>query len=355
MTVIAMSGEISAGLRRLRIGVAGLGRLGKHHAQNLAYRVPGAELIAVCSPLGEERAWAREALPGPRLYDEYAKLLDDGEVDAVWLVTPSSLHAQQIVDALRAGKHVFCEKPLSLDPGECERVLAEAARFPSLQVTIGFMRRFDPSYQDAFGKIDAGSIGRPFLVRSQTADKNDLDGFFVRFAATSGGIFLDCTVHDIDIARWLLGKPRATRVYAAGAIALHEGLREFGDVDNGVAICEFEGGKLAVFYASRTQAHGNDTHSEVIGTAGALAIGRNPRANRVEIYDAGGIRNECTPTFLDRFEEAFVLEAQAFVASIRGAAAGSLQAGATLADALEATRIGHAMRQSLQSGQAVTL
>lgn len=268
---------MNAATGRLRFGVVGLGRLGKRHAENLAYRVPGASLVAACSPLEEERAWAREALPEPRLYDVYAALLADRDVDAVWLVTPSSLHAQQIIDALRAGKHVFCEKPLSLDIAECERVLAEAARHPHLLATIGFMRRFDPSYKDAFDKIQSGAIGRPFLVRSQTTDKNDEDGFFVRFSATSGGIFLDCTVHDIDVARWLLGKPRAKRVFAAGAVALHEGLREFGDVDNGVAICEFEDGKLAMFYASRTQAHGNDTHSEVIGTAGALAVGHNPR------------------------------------------------------------------------------
>ncbi|WP_429475626.1 Gfo/Idh/MocA family oxidoreductase [Paraburkholderia atlantica] len=342
---------------RLRIGVVGLGRLGKRHAENLAYRVRGATLAAACSPLEAELAWARDALPEPRLYADYADLLADPQLDAVWLVTPSSLHAQQIVDALRAGKHVFCEKPLSLDVAECERVLAEAVRYPHLQATIGFMRRFDPSYRDAFDKIAAGQIGRPFLVRSQTTDKNDNDGFFVRFAATSGGIFLDCTVHDIDVARWLLGKPRATRVFAAGTIALHEGLREFGDVDNGVAICEFEGGKLAMFYASRTQAHGNDTHSEVIGTAGALTIGRNPRANRVEIYDATGIRNECTPNFFDRFEDAFLHEACAFVASVQnGPGKGdAAQSGATLADALEATRISVALRESLQSGEAVTL
>ncbi|ADG16100.1 oxidoreductase domain protein [Paraburkholderia atlantica] len=348
---------MKAATERLRIGVVGLGRLGKRHAENLAYRVPGATLAAACSPLEAELAWARDALPEPRLYADYADLLADPQLDAVWLVTPSSLHAQQIVDALRAGKHVFCEKPLSLDVAECERVLAEAVRYPHLQATIGFMRRFDPSYRDAFDKIAAGQIGRPFLVRSQTTDKNDDDGFFVRFAATSGGIFLDCTVHDIDVARWLLGKPRATRVFAAGTIALHEGLREFGDVDNGVAICEFEGGKLAMFYASRTQAHGNDTHSEVIGTAGALTIGRNPRANRVEIYDATGIRNECTPNFFDRFEDAFLHEARAFVASVQNGPGkgGAAQRGATLADALEATRIGVALRESLQSGEAVTL
>jgi myo-inositol 2-dehydrogenase/D-chiro-inositol 1-dehydrogenase len=350
---------MKAGAQRLRVGVVGLGRLGKRHAENLAYRVPGATLAAACSPLEDERAWARDALPEPRLYGDYADLLADADVDAVWLVTPSSLHAQQIVDALRAGKHVFCEKPLSLDLAECERVLAEAARHPHLQATIGFMRRFDPSYKEAFDRIAAGQIGRPFLVRSQTTDQNDTDGFFVRFAGTSGGIFLDCTVHDIDVARWLLGKPRAKRVFAAGAVALHGGLREFGDVDNGVAICEFEDGKLAMFYASRTQAHGNDTHSEVIGTAGALAIGHNPRANRVEIYDATGIRNECTPNFFDRFEEAFLYEARAFVAAVQGGAGSggnaTAQAGATLADALEATRIGIALRQSLESAQAVTL
>jgi myo-inositol 2-dehydrogenase/D-chiro-inositol 1-dehydrogenase len=364
----------------LRVGIAGLGRLGRRHALNLAQRVPGATLAAVCSPLDADLAWARDALPGvsaARCYDEYAALVADETLDALWLVTPSALHAEQIVAALRAGKHVFCEKPLSLDVAECARVTAEAARYPHLQVTIGFMRRFDPSYRDAFGKVRAGAIGRPFLVRSQTCDLNDPDGFFVRFAPSSGGIFLDCTVHDIDVARWLLGRPRATRVYAAGTVALHEGLRELGDVDNGVAICEFEGGRLAMFYASRTMAHGNDTSSEVIGTAGALTIGRIPRANRVEVYDASGVRSECTPTFFDRFDEAFLHEAHAFVAAVRARGAATSEPGdaddaddadrgdgtddgydgegATLADALEATRIGSALRESLHTGQAVAL
>lgn len=338
----------------VRIGVAGLGRLGTRHAMNLAYRVPGAALTAVCSPVEAERAWARDALPGPRLHADYETMLADSEVDAVWLVTPSSLHAEQIVAALRADKHVFCEKPLSLDVAECERVLAVAHEHPSRVATIGFMRRFDPSYRDAHEKVMAGSIGRPFMIRSQTTDKNDPEGFFVRFAPTSGGIFLDCTVHDIDVARWFFGNARATRAYATGTIALHEGLRACGDVDNGVGVVEFEGGRLAVFYASRTMAHGNATHSEVIGTSGALTIGQNPRANRVEIYDERGVRNECTPTFFDRFEEAFLCEAQAFVESVAKGGEGTAS-GASLADALEATRIGQALRQALDSGQPVAL
>lgn len=348
---------ISAKRAPVRMGVVGLGRLGKRHATNLAYRVRGAALLAVCSPLDDELAWARDALPEPRLYAEYDAMLADGDIDAIWLVTPSSLHAEQIIAALAAGKHVFCEKPLSLDVAQCEHVLALAREHPELQATIGFMRRFDPSYRDAYEKMAAGKIGRPFMIRSQTTDKNDPEGFFVRFAPSSGGIFLDCTVHDIDIARWFFGNARATRAYATGTIALHEGLRECGDVDNGVGVVEFEGGRLAVFYASRTMAHGNDTHSEIIGTAGALLVGHNPRASRVEIYDESGVRNECTPTFFDRFEEAFLHEAQAFVASIgaRGEQGASGSAGATLADALEATRIGRALREALETGVPVVL
>jgi len=333
------------------IGIVGLGRLGRRHAENLARYTPGAHLAAACSPLEAERQWARDHLPVQAIYADYAAVLADPAVEAVWLVTPTSLHPAQIIAALEAGKHVFCEKPLSLDLDECRQVTQVAARYPHLKVMIGFVRRFDASYRAAQARIEAGEIGRPFMVRSQTCDKNDPDGFFVQFAPTSGGIFLDCSVHDIDLARWMLGSPRAKRVYASGTIALHPGLAACQDVDNGVAICEFEGGQLAMFYASRTMAHGHDTQTEVIGTAGSVAVGRHARADRVEIADASGIRNTCTPSFYERFEDAFLREAQAFVAAV--ASAGPLPL--SLDDALEATRIGIALRTSLQSGQPVVL
>jgi myo-inositol 2-dehydrogenase / D-chiro-inositol 1-dehydrogenase len=335
----------------LRIGIVGLGRLGKRHAQNLAQRVPGARLVAACSPVAEERDWARDALGVEALHADYGDVLARDDVDAVFLVTPTSLHPEQIVRALREGKHVFCEKPLALDLGECRRVEAEAAKHPKLKVMIGYGRRFDPSYSDAYAKVKAGAIGTPFLVRSQNLDMNDPTGFFVRFAPTSGGIFLDCSVHDIDLARWFLGSPKPLRVFAAGTIAIHEGLRAFGDVDNGVATCEFEGGKLACFYASRTMAHGHETSTEVFGTQGRLAIGSNPRLNRVDISDAHGVRNECTPTFYERFEEAFLREAVEFVQAV----AEDRPPALTLYDAAEATRIGIALRESLATRKLVLL
>jgi myo-inositol 2-dehydrogenase / D-chiro-inositol 1-dehydrogenase len=336
---------------RLRVGIVGLGRLGRRHAENLAQRVPRAELVAACSPVAEELTWARESLGVERVYGDYGALLADTAVDAAFLVTPTSLHAEQIVLALQAGKHVFCEKPLSLDLADCQRVAAQAAKHPQLKVMVGYGRRFDPSYRDAYDKIQAGSIGTPFLVRSQNLDMNDPSGFFVRFAPTSGGIFLDCTVHDIDLARWLLGNPQPVRVFATGVIAMHEGLREFGDVDNGVATCEFSGGKMACFYASRTMAHGHETLTEIFGTAGRLTVGQNPRRNRVDIADGHGVRNECTPTFYERFEEAFLHETNHFVDAVLDNRAPAL----TLHDATEATRIALALRESLQTRRVVEL
>jgi myo-inositol 2-dehydrogenase/D-chiro-inositol 1-dehydrogenase len=335
----------------VRVGIVGVGRMGRRHAENLATRVPGAQLVAACSPIGEELEWARDALGVPGLYKDYHELLKQPNVDAVFLVTPNSLHPAQIIDALRAGKHVFCEKPLSLVLDECLAVEAEAAKHPELKVMIGFVRRFDASYQDAHRSIAAGAIGRPFLVRSETCDQNDPSGFFVKFAPTSGGIFVDMSVHDIDLARWLLGSPKALRVFSVGTVAVHEGLRVCHDVDNGVAICEFADGRMACFYASRTMAHGHETATEVVGTDGRLVIGRDGRLNQVEIADAHGIRTVTTPTFYERFADAFLREEIHFIDCVRHDKAPAL----TLHDATEATRIGIALRTSLDERRMVEI
>jgi len=335
----------------VRIGIVGVGRMGRRHAENLATRVPGASLVAACSPMGEELEWARNTLGVDRVYKDYAEMLAQKDVDAVFIVTPNTLHPAQIIDALRAGKHVFCEKPLSMVLDECIAVEAEAAKHPELKVMIGFVRRFDASYQSAHDSIASGAIGRPFLVRSQTTDQNDPSGFFVKFAPTSGGIFVDMSVHDIDIARWLLGSPKPLRVFSLGTVAVHEGLRACGDVDNGVAMCEFADGRMACFYASRTMAHGHETATEIIGTDGRLTVGRDGRLNQVEIADAHGIRTITTPTFYERFADAFLREEIHFVDAIRFDRPLAL----SLHDATEATRIGIALRASLAEHRVVEL
>jgi myo-inositol 2-dehydrogenase/D-chiro-inositol 1-dehydrogenase len=331
--------------RPVRIGIAGLGRLGKRHAEQLA-QTAGARLVTACSPVAAELAWARDTLGVATLHENFSAFVQDPQLDAVVLVTPTTLHAEQTAAALEAGKHVFVEKPLSLDVASCEQVEAVARRHPDRVAMVGFMRRFDPSYAQARADIEAGAIGRPFLVRSQTCDKYDAQGFFVRFAPTSGGIFMDCSVHDIDLARWMLGNPKATRAFATGTIALHPALAEFGDVDNGLAIVEFEGGARALFYASRTMAHGHETTTEVIGTVGVISVGIGAHRDRVQVRDAQGVHHRVLVDFFERFGEAFRRELDAFVAACTGSATPT-----TLADATEATRIGQAITRSLHSGR----
>ncbi|HEX4508869.1 MAG TPA: Gfo/Idh/MocA family oxidoreductase [Burkholderiaceae bacterium] len=334
----------------VNIGIAGLGRLGKRHAEQLARHTAGARLVAACSPVASELAWARESLGVERLHEDFGALVRDPGLDAIVLVTPTTLHADQTIAVLEAGKHVFVEKPLSLDVATCQRVEAVAAKHPQCVALVGFVRRFDPSYRQAHADVVAGAVGRPFLIRSQTCDLNDPEGFFVRFAPTSGGIFMDCSVHDIDLARWMLGNPPATRVFASGTIALHPGLQACGDVDNGLGLVEFADGSRAVLYASRTMAHGHETSTDIIGTGGMLSVGVGAQRDRVQLRDAAGVRHRPVVDFFERFGEAFQREMEAFVAACRGE-----PSPLTLADATEATRIGQALAQSLRSGEPVVL
>jgi myo-inositol 2-dehydrogenase/D-chiro-inositol 1-dehydrogenase len=329
----------------LRVGIVGLGRLGKRHARQLAF-TRGCELVVACSPLAEEREWARAELGLQRCHESLQPLLEAPDLDAVVLVTPTSLHAEQTIAALRAGKHVFVEKPLALRVEDCERVQAVAREHPAQVAMVGFVRRFDPSYVHAWEQLRDGSVGHPFLVRSQTCDLNDPEGFFVRFAPGSGGLFMDCSVHDIDLARWMLGNPRALRAFATGSIVLHSGLQACGDVDNGLALVEFEGGGRAAFYASRTMPHGHETRTEIIGTKGVLEIGHGAARDRVVARDVRGVSHVATVDFFERFEQAFRLEIGGFV----DACLGLEPARTTLSDATEATRIAEAITRSLHSG-----
>jgi myo-inositol 2-dehydrogenase / D-chiro-inositol 1-dehydrogenase len=335
----------------LKVGIAGLGRLGKRHAQALAFNTRHCQLVSACSPVAAERDWARSELGVETLHTDFDAFVRDPQLDAVILVTPTSLHADQTIAALQAGKHVFVEKPLALNVEDCERVETVARQHPGRVAMVGFVRRFDASYANAKAQIHAGDIGKPFLVRSQTCDMNDPSGFFVGYSASSGGIFMDCSVHDIDLARWMLGNPKALRAFASGTIALHPGLAEHGDVDNGLAIVEFEGGARAVFYASRTLAHGHETSTEVIGTAGKLEVGHGAARDRVVTSDAQGVRHQAVADFFERFSDAFQREMAAFVAACRGEQPLTL----TLADATAATRIGLAITRSLRSGQVETV
>lgn len=337
-------------MKQVNLGIVGLGRLGKRHAQNLRFRVPGANLAAACSVVPDELQWAREELGVEKTYESYEDLVADPAIDAVFLVSTSSVHAEQIKAGLAAGKHVFTEKPMGVTIEECREVEAAVAAAPHLHFQIGFVRRFDPSLAYAKRKIEEGAIGEPFLVRAQTVDTDEFAEFQIKFVPTSGGIFMDMNSHDIDLARWFIGSEIAS-VYAVGGSYVHPGFAEVNDADNTVALCRFENGKMAVISASRTAFHGHDTHTEITGSKGILKIGMTPAKNRVEIFDTAGARVECVQDFYERFQEGFLLEAQSFVNGIRTGTKPSIVAQ----DGTRATEVGFALTRSFKENRVVEL
>lgn len=337
-------------MTEVRIGIVGLGRLGKRHATNLKNQVGGANLVAACSIVPDELAWAKEQLGVARSYDSFEDLIGDDGIDAVFIVSTSSLHAQQIQQALAAGKHVFCEKPMGNTVEECRAVERAVAAHPELHFQLGFQRRFDPSLAWAKQKIEEGLIGEPFLVRTQTVDTDEFAEFQIEFAPKAGGIFVDMNSHDIDLARWFIGS-EIRSVYAIGGSYVHPGFEEVGDADNTVALCRFEDGKMAVISASRTAFHGHDTHTEITGSKGILKIGMTPAKNRVEIFDSHGARVECVQDFFERFEEAFLLEVRSFV---RGLISG-VKPSILPQDGTRAAEVGFALTRSFKERRIVEL
>ena len=214
----------------------------------------------------------------------------------------------------------------------------------------GFSRRFDASYRDAARKIyDDKAIGSPFIVRSNTCDLRDETGFFVRYAARNGGIFVDCAIHDIDLSLWYLGNPVPKACWATGTLQHHPELKEFQDVDNAVGVVEFWGGKIAYFYCSRTQAHGHDVCTEVTGTTGKIMVNVVPRANNVVLADKLGMRHEVQPEYWQRFEDAFATEANEFIDSI----ARNTPVPLPMETGIVVMKIGRALQQALLTGEVV--
>ena len=335
----------------VKIGIVGLGRLGKRHAQNLKFSVPGAELVAAASPVDEERQWAASSLPSVNIYDSLEALLAHPGLDAVWLVTPTSIHVEQIEQSLLSGKHVFCEKPVSLTVSECDRVVELARQRPAQTVMIGFTRRFDAAYMALKRNIDSGALGALYRVHFESHDPFDPSGFFVKFAPTSGGLFLDCGIHDVDLARWFANGSKAVRVSASGSNRQYPGLAECGDIDTGVGTIEFENGLVATMFISRTSHRGYESTIWANGTESGLRAGFHIQQPAVMTERDNTLQAAGLPDFFSRFEEAFLTEACTFVNAIRDGKPSPL----TLEDAREATRLAIALREAYETHSVINL
>ena len=337
-------------MSKVRIGLAGLGRLGKEYAQNIQYKSPNAKLIAVCSLVKDELEYAKGQLGVELCFSSFEEMVEKSNLDAVAILTPTKYHAQQIIFSLKNGLHVFSEKPLAISLEDCLKAEKEANKHPDLISCVGFVRRYDESYMDAKEAIEKNKIGDPFFVRSQTVDKDTWAPFQVDYVKSGGGIFHDFNVHDADLARWFIGS-EVKKVWSLGGAYRFKEFGDLNDADNTFAFCEFENGKMALLGASRTASYGHDTYTEIIGTHGKLTVGYPPFKNRLQISDKNGFRHECNETFYDRFKDAFLTQIHDFINSILN----KKQNQCTLSNATKATLITSGMTKSFITKQIIEL
>ncbi|WP_445735784.1 Gfo/Idh/MocA family oxidoreductase [Mariniflexile sp.] len=337
-------------MKKLNIGIVGLGRLGKDYAKNIAFSVLNANLIAACSLLDEELEYAKNVLGVQNLYRSYEEMLTNSQMDAVVIVTPTNHHADQIIKAVEAGYHVFCEKPLAINLEDCYRVEQVVEAYPKLITMLGFVRRYDTSYADAKKKLNEGLVGKPFFVRSQTVDKDVFAPFQIEFCTTGGGIFHDFNVHDIDLVHWYL-EANITKVWSLGGAYRFKEFEEAGDADNTFAMCELDNGTTAILGASRVSSFGHNTLTEILATEGNLKIGDPPLKNRVQISDKYGVRQECVETFFERFKNAFLLQIQDFVDCVLE----NRQPELTMQNATKATLVATALTKSFKENKLIRI
>jgi myo-inositol 2-dehydrogenase / D-chiro-inositol 1-dehydrogenase len=327
----------------LRMGVIGVGRIGRMHAELLARQVPGAS-VSVVHDAREDTAREVAGELGVATAADAGELLGADDVDAVAICTSTDTHADLIVAAARAGKAIFCEKPVSLDLAEVDRALA-AVDEAGVPFQIGFNRRFDPAHAAVAAAVADGTVGEPHLVRISSRDPAPPPMSYVR---TSGGIFLDMTIHDFDMARFVTGS-EVVEVFARGAVRVDPGFAQAGDVDTAVVVLTHENGCLTTIDNSRQAVYGYDQRVEVFGSAG-MAASENPLANSALVRTGDGTSAATLPYFyLERYVPSYLGEWEAFVAAVSAGRTPPV----TSADARAPLVIGLAAGRSLREGRPV--
>lgn len=327
----------------IKIGLLGAGRIGKAHAEAIA-AIEDAELAAVFDPVIEaaeaiaEKAGARRA--------SIDDILADPAIDAVIIATPTDLHVEQIEASARAGKGIFCEKPIALDTSRVRSCLDVVAR-ENARLMIGFNRRFDPHIAELRNQIDRGSVGDVELAQITSRDPAPPPEDYVR---RSGGIFRDMMIHDFDMARFLLGE-EIVEVSATGSVLFDRMIGDAGDVDTATATLKSETGKICVITNSRRATYGYDQRIEVHGSKGLAAVD-NVRSTNVLLADGSGYRTEpLLHFFMERYLEAYKRELAAFIDALTR----SVPLSPDGKDGLKALEIADAAEESARSSRKVTI
>jgi myo-inositol 2-dehydrogenase/D-chiro-inositol 1-dehydrogenase len=296
--------------RRLNLGIIGAGRIGRVHAETLAFRLPEANPIVIAD-LNPEAARAVASACGIPRVASAADVLADPAVEAVLICSSTDTHASLIAEAARAGKHIFCEKPVDHSLIRIDQALDAVAR-AGVKLQIGFNRRFDPNFARIRAAVASGEIGAPHLLHIFSRDPGPPPLAYVK---VSGGMFLDMTIHDFDMARFLMGD-EVEEIYAAAAVLVDPAIGAAGDVDTAVLTLRFRNGAIGTIDNSRKAVYGYDQRAEVFGSAGAISTG-NCYPNQAVVSTAEAVRRDLPLNFfMDRYTESYAAELRAFVRAV---------------------------------------
>lgn len=297
--------------QRLKMGLIGAGRIGRLHAEHLTRRIPSAELVMVADPFEEAARECAERYAIPLYRQDYRAVLDHPDIKAVVICSSTDTHARIIEEAALVGKHIFCEKPIALDLPSIDRAL-DAVERAGVKLQIGFNRRFDTNFRRVRQAVEQGEIGQPLVLHIVSRDPAPPP---VEYMRVSGGIFLDMTIHDFDMARYLVGS-EVQEVFAQANALGEPTIAGLGDASNAVVLLRFTNGVLGTISNSRHAIYGYDQRVELLGSAGAISIDNN-YPNAAILSDAHSVRRD-PPLyfFVERYTESFVVEMTAFIDAV---------------------------------------
>ncbi len=331
--------------RKVNIAVIGTGRMGSVHVANLARKIPEANLAAICDIRLDVAQKVADELGIQRVVQDYHELLADPGIEAVLIATSTNTHAFIIKDAAEAGKHIFCEKPLALDLESIDDALAVVEK-NHVKLQVGFNRRFDRSYQEVRRIVKSGELGRPCILHiiSRDPEVPNLD-----FMRVSGGMFLDMTIHDFDMARYQIGE--VEEVYAIGGVLVEPELNTFGDIDTSLVTLKFHDGTIGVIDNSRQAVYGYDQQLEIFCLNGTVKA-ENERQNTVVTANTQGYSSAPLPHFfMQRYAPCYVEEVRQFVEAVRD----NKPVAATGADGRIAVAMGFAAWKSYREHRPVKI
>ncbi|MFQ5649393.1 MAG: inositol 2-dehydrogenase [bacterium] len=330
----------------LKIGIIGAGRIGRVHAENLSTQVRQAQPAAITDIILSAAQQTAKANNIPIAGQDYRQILDDPSIAAVLICSSTDTHAQLIEESAQAGKHIFCEKPITLDLKKVRHVL-KTVEACGVKFQIGFNRRFDRNFARLRQLLAEGKIGVPHILRITSRDPAPPP---LEYVKVSGGIFLDMTVHDFDMARFLM-QSEVAEVYAVGEALVDPKVRDFNDIDTAIITLEFENGAIGTIDNSRQAVYGYDQRVEVFGSKGMVRADNATPDDLELLTEAGVVSSKPHYFFLERYRDAYVAEVQAFVDAILA----DTEPPVTGVDGMAPLKIGLAARKSYQEKRAVRL